>query len=651
MGPGEIVHRAKDSGVKVITAVEEKRLRGSGARRAEGGGFATPFLRPPETPSDAALEALADAVESISQGRIQVFGVERIDMGDKPDWFMDPKTGLRAPAAQSAFRINQRAWRGSLKHVWEPSRHQHLTVLAAAARFRGEEEAIRLLMTQLESWWQANPPFRGIHWTSGIEIGMRLLSWVWIRRLLDYDDRAPSWFEENPRFLDQLYAHQVWLDRLPSHGTSANNHVIAEWAGQFTAACAFPLFPESSRWRERAGRGLIREAKRQIDGDGVDREMAADYHGFVAELFMLAGLEGEAAGSGLGDEFWVRVRSMVDVVAAMLDVSGRPPRQGDSDDAIALLVDGPGFDRWASLLTTGSSLFGRLDWWPMPQAVGDARSSALVSLASVGALPGGRPSSRPVSFPESGMTILRARPGEPSEIWCRCDGGPLGYMATAAHGHDDALSVEVRHGGVDVLADPGTYCYQSEPFWRSYFRSIRAHNTLELAKATHAQQTGPFMWSSFERSGVTEVSGSPAQAWTGYCVRAHVDGGDIEHWRTVVVDDTGVRIEDTVDRSTPASLRFHLGPLIECALDGNVAHLSWLSIDGRAQSSRMELSGAMTWRAVRGDEKTPLGWYSPGFDVRLAAFTLEGEGEMGPGQVLTTWIHLGDGEPTEAPGS
>ena len=130
------------------------------------------------------------------------------------------------------------------------------------------------------------------------------------------------------------------------------------------------------------GRGLVAEAKRQIDGDGVDRELSADYHGFVAELFMLAGLEGEAAGSGLGDEFWVRVRSMVDVVAAMLDVSGRPPRQGDSDDAIALLLDGAGFDRWASLLATGSALFGRLDWWPTPRVVGDVRSSALAAFAS-----------------------------------------------------------------------------------------------------------------------------------------------------------------------------------------------------------------------------------------------------------------------------
>ena len=71
-------------------------------------------------------------------------------------------------------------------------------------------------------------------------------------------------------------------------------------------------------------------------------------------------------------------------------------------------------------------------------------------------------------------------------------------------------------------------------------------------------------------------------SWTGYCIRPHVDGGEIEHRRTVVVDDAGVTIEDMVDRSTPATVRFHLGPSVECVLDGNVAQLSWVSTDGRA---------------------------------------------------------------------
>jgi hypothetical protein len=109
----------------------------------------------------------------------------------------------------------------------------------------------------------------------------------------------------------------------------------------------------------------------------------------------------------------------------------------------------------------------------------------------------------------------------------------------------------------------------------------------------------------------------------------------------VVVDDAGVTIEDAVDRSTPASMRFHLGPLIECLLDRNVAELSWVSMDGRPQSGRIELSGAMTWRVVRGNDKEPLGWYSPAFDRRLPTYSLEGVGEARPGEVVTTRIQKG----------
>jgi hypothetical protein len=639
MSPGEMAHRARDVAVKAYTSIEEAGLRGKGAALARG-GFATAFRQEPERPSPAALEALSTAADTVTRGRLSVFEVERADMGESPDWFLDPKTGLRAPEHEGAFRINQRAWPGSLKHVWEPSRHQHLTMLAAAFHFNGDDAAVRFLMGQLQSWWQANPPFRGVNWTSGIEIGMRLISWVWIRRLLDHHDEAPSWFEQNPRFLDQLYAHQLWLDRLPSYGTSANNHAIAEWAGQFVAACAFPLFPETSRWRDRAARGLVTEAKRQIDGDGMHRELATDYHGFVAELLILAGLEGEAAATGLGTEYWVPVRSMVDVMAAFLDGAGRPPRQGDSDDAIALVVDGPGFDRWASLLATGSALFERLPWWPSPAALGDVRSSLLAAFGSLGTLPGDRPRSRPVSFRESGMTILRSGPGERPEVWCRCDAGPLGYSTTAAHGHDDALSVELRHDGVDLLADPGTYCYQSEPSWRSYFRSIRAHNTLELAKARHPLQRGPFIWSTTERSAALEEPGDSTETWLGRCIRAHVDGGEIVHERSVIVEGTGLTIEDRVDRPTTAISRFHLGPLVDCLLEGSVARLTW-QIGGLSRSATVHLPETMAWTAVRGDGEKPLGWFSPAFGVRLPTFTLEGRGEIIGGETLSTRLVSG----------
>ena len=35
----------------------------------------------------------------------------------------------------------------------------------------------------LNDWWRSNPFLSGVHWASGIEIGLRLISWTWIRAL------------------------------------------------------------------------------------------------------------------------------------------------------------------------------------------------------------------------------------------------------------------------------------------------------------------------------------------------------------------------------------------------------------------------------------------------------------------------------------
>src|SRR5690606_23281255 len=116
--------------------------------------------------------------------------------------------------------------------IWEVSRHQHLTVLAAAYAATGDDRYATRVARHLRSWWAANPPLRGVHWVSGIELGIRLLSWVWTRRLLDGWPAVSRLFEDNPEFRRHLYWHQRWLATFGSHGSSANNHVIAEAAGR-----------------------------------------------------------------------------------------------------------------------------------------------------------------------------------------------------------------------------------------------------------------------------------------------------------------------------------------------------------------------------------------------------------------------------------
>ncbi|HEY9379581.1 MAG TPA: hypothetical protein VIQ02_21090, partial [Jiangellaceae bacterium] len=133
-----------------------------------------------------AAAALTGAADKVLAGTWTVLGIPRSDSAD-PDWFYDPVTGRRAPDGRLAFRVNHRdeAETGNIKQVWEMSRHHQVTVLAAAWWLTGKERYAEAAAHQLRSWWGANPFLTGVHWTSGIEAGIRLISWVWARRLLD----------------------------------------------------------------------------------------------------------------------------------------------------------------------------------------------------------------------------------------------------------------------------------------------------------------------------------------------------------------------------------------------------------------------------------------------------------------------------------
>ncbi|MFE3020723.1 alginate lyase family protein [Streptomyces sp. NPDC059256] len=579
-------------------------------------------------PPDAAKRLIAEA-DRLMAGQVEYFGVVRDDL-DEPDWWYDPKTGRRAPwgyAFDVPYRNEDAA--GDIKQIWELSRHQYLTVLAAAYAITGNEQYAERVATHLRSWWAANAPLRGVHWISGIELGIRLLSWVWIRRLLDGWSGATALFEGNPVALQQIWHHQRWLAAFPSRASSANNHIIAEAAGQFAAACAFGWFPASERWRTDALRSLERNLRGNTFGSGLNRELATEYHGLVLELGLAAVAEADAAGVPVPDTIRLVLLRMTDALAAIVDNRLRPPRQGDADDGHGLVLDGAGTDRWGSLLTTGDAVFGGLSWWPAVTGT-DVRTPLLAALIRPYARDGSaaaatRPTDRPAHFADAGLTILRG----PAGIWCRCDGGPHGFLSIAAHAHADALSVEVRHDGVDVLADPGTYCYHGQPEWRQYFRSTLGHNTLQLDGDDQSGSGGPFLWTRHARSRVlvADTAGGAEGATARWSAEHDGYQGSVHRRRVeLTAASRELRVVDEVrGPRRSARLAFHLGPEITADLVGSRAVLTWTR-DGEDRSAALDLPEQLRWQAHRGESNPPLGWYSPGFGRKEPTTTLVGTG-------------------------
>ncbi|MGW9028035.1 alginate lyase family protein [Streptomyces sp. NPDC055722] len=622
MGPQEVGGRVGD-------AVRRRRWRSARPDSPAVTGARFTAVLPAGTidavPPDAAKRLIAEA-DRLMAGHAEYFGVNRDDLTD-PDWWYDPKTGRRAPSGY-AFDVpyrNEDAV-GDIKQIWELSRHQYLTVLAAAYAITGEERYAERVAEHLRSWWAANAPLRGVHWTSGIELGIRLLSWVWIRRLLEGWPGAAELFEGNPVALNQIWHHQRWLAAFPSRGSSANNHVIAEAAGQFAAACAFGWFPSSARWRADALRSLERHLRGNTFDSGLNRELATEYHGLVLELGLAAVAEADAAGVPVPASIRLVLLRMTDALAAVVDSRLRPPRQGDADDGNGLVVDGAGTDRWASLLATGDAVFGRLAWWPAVTGT-DVRTPLLAALIRPTAPAATRPATRRGHLADAGMTILRG-PGEsgPEEIWCRCDGGPHGFLSIAAHAHADALSVEVRHDGVDVLADPGTFCYHGQPEWRRYFRSTLGHNTLQLDGDDQSVSGGPFLWTRHARTRVlaADPSGEGVARW---CAEHDGYQGSVHRRRVeLTAASRELRVVDEVRGPRRAvRLAFHLGPAITAELTGSRAVLTWTR-DGEERSAVLDLPGQLRWQGHRGESDPPLGWYSAGFGRKEPATVLVGTG-------------------------
>jgi hypothetical protein len=151
-----------------------------------------------------------------------------------------------------------------------------------------------------------------------------------------------------------------------------------------------------------------------------------------------------------------------------------------------------------SLIATGAVLFARPDLAARAGAL-DGKTATLLGVEAVRRLAQlkqrGRTGYRPrLQFPESGYYLLGSGFGTPDEVRLLVDAGPLGYLSLAAHGHADALSIVLSIGDREILVDPGTFAYHTDPSWRRYFRSTLAHNTVGVDDQDQSVQAGNFMW-------------------------------------------------------------------------------------------------------------------------------------------------------------
>jgi len=597
---------------------------------------------PAGSPQAGWKRRLLAAADEVRGHRFTFMGLERRHLGDPIDWNRDHEADVAAPMG-FAPRIDYRDYTvtGDAKLVWEPSRHQQLVVLARAYRATGDVTYVGAAIEQLESWRAQCPFGRGMQWRSPLELAIRIINWTWAADLVweALDDVS------RVSLLEGVQLHLWEVTRKYSRGSSANNHRIGEAAGVFVASSYFGGLPGAREWREESRGILEEEILRQTHADGGTREQAFGYHLFVVQFFLACGLVGRWQGRPFSSRYWKRLEAMLEFVAGMCE-GGAPPSFGDADDGYVLDL-GSRDDEAGGLLAAGAVLFERADlaraarrfhepalWLCGSDA--PARFDALLAASARSPL-----SSR--SFRDTGCYLLQAGDREDeTDISVLFDCAELGFGPLAAHGHADALSVTVRaFAGREVLVDPGTYDYFTYAAWRRYFRSTRAHNTIEVDGEDQSEMRGPFMWG--ERARVACLEWSPAPE--GGRVAGEHDGyrrlaDPVIHRRTVTLEGAGrrltVRDEIVAAGEHELALWFHLGP--DCT--AHIGDGGRVEVTLGEHRLTLDFDPRLRVSTLFGSESPIGGWFSPGYHRRRPTTTLRAAGRSAGSCVYETVLDI-----------
>lgn len=609
MEPAEVIHRLGEAAKK---RASKGRHEGWARYPADDTLPTLPGLRERIVAAGApARAAIVAAAANTLAGRFSALGRDwpqrdPAELFPQNLWRFDPVTGGNWPGAEvyaQDIDFRHDGSRGDIKYVWEINRLQFLVPLAADVLLTGNPAALAAIETAIASWHAANPPFRGPGWASGIEVALRAISLLVTASLVG--DRLGA--ATRQRVGEILTASAFWLPRFPSKFSSANNHLVAELAGEHLIGLALGTEPQGAR------AALIAEIDRQILSDGSGAEQTPTYAAFTVEMALLCAFAAQQVGAPFPESFNKRISAFAGFVDSLGD---RTPALGDDDEGRVLTLGGdePGYAR--SIASAIAGFLGEPGPAPAP---GDLRSAIFGRPTAVTVAPEGLS-----TFSEGGLSVWRGLVAG-RRAMLTFDHGPLGYLSIAAHGHADALSVTLSLDGQPVLVDPGTYLYGSGGAWRDWFRGTAAHNTLNLYGHNQSRIAGAFNWSDKARA-----------RWLGPLHASH-DGYaksfGVTHERRIVPLPDGFDIVDRLEGGTEeAEVVFQLAPDLEAGIDSDTVHVR------RAGALVLTLrfpSPAIA--AARGGDTTgPGGWVAPRFGEKLPADRIVWRGNVGPDGIITS---------------
>lgn len=451
----------------------------------------------------------------------------------KKDWAAGFQTENHWPTDEFSYDIlvSQREDIGDIRTNWELNRHFQFVGLAKNFYLTKDKKYIDELSDLFFDWNKNNLFLHGVQWTSAMEVSIRLISWSYMYAFVSAAGGNAALLKSTENGI-RVMADYVLKHR--SRFTSANNHLIVEMLGVGLAGILFGY----DKWTNCAVRILSEELSRQNTSDGVNREMSLHYQAFVMEAYGIMWRLLEKNGQKV-PELWKKyLTKMSTFLADSCGNYGETIVFGDCDEGKILDFSGKNGDYYQYVLQlmgcllektfTGGNISEKIFWLFDNSTIENywKKERYVPKLVS--------------HYQEGGYTFLRSHD---RKLLIGLDHAELGFGSIAAHGHADALSLQVYFEGKPILMDSGTFNYHVPKAIRNEIRSSKAHNTVSIEGMEQAEMLGPFLWGKrykADRPIVTESS-------DGISISSKISFCDVVYRRTVAFDfDRQISVTDSI---------------------------------------------------------------------------------------------------------
>lgn len=565
--------------------------------------------------SSEGLRQLQLDADAVLDGTIKAFGRWPLLVGSPVAWHRHPITGESWDAGTDlSFSLRSTAGQGDVKLIWEAGRFPQAYLLARAAAFfpeKGEQWAHGLI-DQIEHFQATNTYGLGVHWSSGQEVAVRLLAW-----LFSYDALLASTVaSERARqaITKELIAGAVWIERHIDFARVAvyNNHLLAEAVALYGVGALLPTLPSATKWRATGKRLLEAEATRQFYTDGAYIQQSHNYHRVALHYLMWASMFARAIGDR-PSKAWLRAMdlSLDFLVQHQNPTDGRLPNFGANDGSNPTPLSSCEFGdmrptlQTVSIFLRGERLYdaGLWDedaaWWLGPAAL-DA--------------PLRKPERRSVSFAATGYHVLRDRDDQGTFAAFRC--GQLRERFSQI----DMLHLDVWWKGHNVLVDGGSFSYDA-PAWHNYFNRTASHNALTVDghdQMLHLRQFKVVYWTQAKLLAFEDSPRVASCAGEHYGYQRHPGGCIHRRSVTFLKDDTWI-VADTVFGTGDHVVRLHwLCGDFPSSYERESATLGLQTPAGLFTIRTFDQSGrSLAGEVVIGQDDEPRGWQSRAYGVKV----------------------------------